>query len=77
MKRTQRQELVAALGLALGYRGLAPLQDVWFRLTSGDVMAVVGHNGSGKSTFVKTLLGVLPPVAGGSTGRGTSPISAR
>ncbi len=36
-------------------------------------MAVVGHNGSGKSTFVKTLLGVLPPVAGGLRWAGARP----
>ncbi len=56
--------LVAATGLCLGYKGRALLRDVRFTIDSGDVLAVVGHNGSGKSTFVKTLLGVLAPVAG-------------
>jgi len=56
--------LVSASALDLGYRGQALLNDIAFGLGSGDVLAVVGHNGSGKSTFVKTLLGVLPPVAG-------------
>jgi zinc/manganese transport system ATP-binding protein len=58
------EPLVAAAGLALGRRGRALVRDVAFALGPGEVMAVVGHNGSGKSTFVKTLLGVLPPVAG-------------
>ena len=56
--------LVAGAGLALGYRGHALLRDVSFSVAAGDVLAVVGHNGSGKSTFVKTLLGVLPAIAG-------------
>jgi len=56
--------LVRASALDLGYRGQALLNDIAFELGPGDVLAVVGHNGSGKSTFVKTLLGVLPPVAG-------------
>jgi len=56
--------LVSASTLDLGYRGQALLNDIAFELGPGDVLAVVGHNGSGKSTFVKTLLGVLPPVAG-------------
>ena len=62
--RSEAERVVAASGLALGYRGKALLRGVGFALGAGDVMAVVGHNGSGKSTFVKTLLGVLPPVGG-------------
>ena len=59
-----QEPLVAAGGLALGYHGEILLDGVSFALRGGDVMAVVGHNGSGKSTFVKTLLGVMPPVSG-------------
>ena len=33
-------------------------------LHEGDVLAVVGHNGCGKSTLVKTVLGTLAPVSG-------------
>lgn len=57
--------LVSARDLALGYRGKPLLRDVRFDVAAGDVLAVVGHNGSGKSTFVKTLLGVLPAIDGG------------
>ena len=56
--------MLAADGLVLGYRKRALLSDVRFAVGGGDVMAVVGHNGSGKSTFVKTVRGVLPAVAG-------------
>ena len=58
------QHLLAANGLALGYRGLALLTDVRFALAGGEIMAVVGHNGSGKSTLVKAQLGVLPAISG-------------
>ncbi|MGB0683181.1 MAG: metal ABC transporter ATP-binding protein [Magnetovibrionaceae bacterium] len=56
--------VVAAAGLSLGYHGNPLLDDVVFDVKKGDVLAVVGHNGSGKSTFVKTLLGVIPAVGG-------------
>lgn len=31
---------------------------------SGNVIAVIGHNGAGKSTFIKTILGLLTPTKG-------------
>ena len=30
----------------------------------GNVIAVIGHNGAGKSTFIKTILGLLRPTTG-------------
>lgn len=30
----------------------------------GNVLAIIGHNGAGKSTFIKTTLGLLPPLHG-------------
>ncbi len=57
--------LVKASKLSLGYRARTVVRGLDFELGRGDVLAVVGHNGSGKSTFVKTLLGVLPEVGGG------------
>ena len=54
-----------AEGLVLGYRGVPVVRGVSFAAGPGDVLAVVGHNGCGKSTLIKTLLGTLPPIAGG------------
>lgn len=46
-----------------GYDGFK-IKDVDFRLTSGDIMALVGKSGSGKSTLIKTLLGIKQPDKG-------------
>ncbi|MGA1191048.1 MAG: ATP-binding cassette domain-containing protein [Bdellovibrionota bacterium] len=32
--------------------------------TQGNIIGVIGHNGAGKSTFIKVLLGLLPPEKG-------------
>jgi manganese/iron transport system ATP-binding protein len=63
------EAVVESRGLVLGYRGkpLLPAFDVSLR--RGTVWLVVGRNGSGKSTFVRTLLGLTRPVAGAVTRR--------
>ena len=40
------------------------LQDVSCKVRAGEVTAVLGDNGAGKSTFIKTLSGVHPPETG-------------
>ena len=37
---------------------------VSFTLTSGEVMGVIGHTGSGKSTLIRHLNGLLKPTSG-------------
>lgn len=51
--------------LDVGYDATAPLaRDVTFSLAAGDRLAIVGPNGSGKTTVLRTLLGELPPLSG-------------
>jgi energy-coupling factor transporter ATP-binding protein EcfA2 len=40
------------------------LKDLNFKIFGGDVIAVLGHNGSGKTTMVKHALGLLKPTEG-------------
>ncbi len=51
-------------GLSAGYGGRAVLSGVAFDLLRGDHVAILGGNGMGKSTLLKTLAGVLPPIEG-------------
>ena len=49
--------------LSIGYgRPLLPPIDL--RIEAGEFWAVVGRNGSGKSTWFKTVLGLLPAISG-------------
>jgi len=50
--------------LALGFGDLTLFDQLSCKVEPGSVLAVIGANGSGKSTFVKTLLGLLAPTQG-------------
>jgi len=50
--------------LVLGYRGKPLLPAFDLELKRGCVWLVVGRNGSGKTTFVRTVLGLLRPISG-------------
>lgn len=54
--------------VSVGYDKNAPIQKyVNFSVESGEVCCVLGPNGCGKTTLVKTVLGLLPPLAGSIT----------
>ena len=46
------------------FPGVKALDDVSFNLKKGEIHAIVGENGAGKSTFIKTLTGVHQPDGG-------------
>ncbi len=57
--------LVEARNVCFAYPGGAPaLQDVSFRITHGEAVALVGANGAGKSTLLLHLNGCLMPASG-------------
>ncbi|WP_424934799.1 ABC transporter ATP-binding protein [Amaricoccus macauensis] len=58
------QPLLNISGLRSGYGGETVLQGVDLNITRGEIIAVVGRNGVGKSTLMRTLTGLLKPSAG-------------
>jgi len=54
---------------SLGYGGAPLLTKVDLTVEAGDFWGILGHNGSGKTTILKTALGLIPCVDGELTGK--------
>lgn len=46
------------------------LRDISFNIEKGDLLGIIGSNGSGKSTILKVLSGIMPPTEGNIVVRG-------
>jgi iron complex transport system ATP-binding protein len=51
-------------GLTIGYRDRVVGRGLDVALSTGEVLALLGPNGGGKTTLLKTLLGLLKPISG-------------
>ena len=58
------EPLLTMSGLRAGYGGKPVLQGVDLAIPRGEITAVIGRNGVGKSTLIKAIIGLLPPSAG-------------
>lgn len=56
--------LVEMVGITKRFGGVQALKDVDLSIFPGEVVALVGHNGAGKSVLVQILSGVYPPTSG-------------
>src|SRR5690625_4098378 len=55
---------VVARHLGVAIDGAQLIDDVTMQLSAGETLALLGANGSGKSSLVKALLGIYPATAG-------------
>jgi ABC-type branched-subunit amino acid transport system ATPase component len=53
-----------ARGLVAGYGDKSVLEKISFTLEAGEILAFFGHNGAGKSTTLKAVLGLIPAQEG-------------
>ncbi len=57
-------------GIAVDYDGVPAIHDITVRVPEGAIVAVVGSNGAGKTTMLKTAAGLLHPSKGTITFEG-------
>jgi branched-chain amino acid transport system ATP-binding protein len=57
-------DLLTVRGLRAGYEGTTVLDGVDLAVPTGTVVALLGRNGVGKTTFVHTVMGMLKPYSG-------------
>jgi ABC-type branched-subunit amino acid transport system ATPase component len=63
-ERNSRGVPLRATGVTAGYGGDPVIRNVTVRAEPGEVVSLVGANGSGKSTFLKCLVGVVRVTSG-------------
>jgi branched-chain amino acid transport system ATP-binding protein len=51
-------------GIDAGYGAVRVLEDVSVAVAAGETVVLLGTNGNGKSTLMKCVMGMLPPIAG-------------
>lgn len=56
--------IVGAKKLSIGYPEKVVCENINFEIESGDFLCVVGENGTGKSTLIKTILGLNKTLKG-------------
>lgn len=50
--------------VSIGYEAKPLIQNLNFKVEQGQYLCILGENGAGKTTFLKTLLQLIPPLEG-------------
>jgi multidrug/hemolysin transport system ATP-binding protein len=58
------QNIIEVSGLSKSYKNVPALNDINFKVKSGDFFSLLGQNGAGKSTAINILVGLLSKDAG-------------
>lgn len=64
VERLSGREVFKAGGLTVGYPGAVLAAGLNFVINRGERVVLIGPNGIGKSTLLKTIAGLIPPLAG-------------
>lgn len=64
MSKTKATPLVECRNLCKQYDGKIILNDINLKIPRGKIIGLLGRNGAGKSTFIKSLNGLITPTSG-------------
>ena len=64
MDMEQATPPIVVQGLTLGYGSNVILQDVTFTIRRNEIFIIMGGSGGGKSTVLRSMVGLLPPMKG-------------
>ena len=64
MNYNKNEIILKTVGLTKHYVGVRALEDANFSISKNEHIAIVGDNGAGKSTFVRSITGVEKPTSG-------------
>ncbi|MCI5901393.1 MAG: ABC transporter ATP-binding protein [Blautia sp.] len=59
-----KNKILEVKGLEAGYNGMSVLHGINFEVEKGEILAILGSNGVGKSTTLRAITGVIKPMAG-------------
>lgn len=59
-----KKAIIEVENITFGYTDKLFLKNVSFKIERGDFASIIGDNGSGKSTMIKLILGLISPVSG-------------
>jgi phospholipid/cholesterol/gamma-HCH transport system ATP-binding protein len=62
--RAESKPVLVSSHLEARYGAVRVLDDISFAVDKGEILAIVGASGCGKTTLLKNLIGLIPPTAG-------------
>lgn len=73
-RRDIDREVIASIeNLSLAYGAKRVLEEVSLEIKTGEIVALMGRNGAGKSSLMKSMTGVITPVTGSVKVEGVNP----
>ena len=71
MNNTQTDKYLSIENLSVAYGGIQAVKDVSLEIPKGKIITLIGSNGAGKSTILRTIAGIVKPKSGRVIFKGT------
>ncbi len=72
-----KETTIKVRNLYAGYNNQAIMEDLCFDIRKGEIFVILGGSGCGKSTVLKHMIGLIPPVSGTVLIHGQDMVTAR